>query len=90
MTFAVLVKPERGQFTATLVGAPEFHVTGESRDGALSALSDQIAQRVASGELAALEIQPDGGPAVFGRFIDDPTLQEICDEAYRQRDVERA
>lgn len=90
MTFAVLVKPERGQFTATLVGAPDVRVTGESRDGALSALSDQIAQRVATGELATLEIDSRGVRSLLGRFADDPTLQDICDDAYRQRDAEQA
>jgi hypothetical protein len=90
MTFAVLVTPERGQYTATLVGAPDVCVTGTSRDGVLTALSDQISQRVASGELTALEVRTSGIQSLLGRFADDPTLQEICDDAYLQRDAEQA
>jgi hypothetical protein len=44
---------------------------------------------VASGELVNLEIQPLGVSGLAGTFQDDPTLPEIRDEIYRQRDGQR-
>lgn len=89
MTFAVLLTPENGHFTASLVGAPEVRVTGDSRELALNALSEQISRRVADGELTTLEVPVDDLATIVGRFADDPTLQEICDDAYRARDMDR-
>lgn len=43
-----------------------------------------------TGQNAAVEVAPDGIFSLAGRFADDPTLQGICDEAYRERDEERA
>lgn len=87
MTFAVLLTPENGHFAASLVGAPEVRVTGDSRELALNALSEQISRRVANGELTMLDVPVDEISAVVGRFADDPTLQDICDDAYRTRDA---
>jgi len=88
MTFTVLLKPENGHFTASLVGAPEVRATGNSRDASLSGLREQISLLLADGELTMLDVPSGSVAGVVGRFADDPTLQDICDEAYRARDVE--
>jgi predicted RNase H-like HicB family nuclease len=88
MTIPVMVQPAQGQFDAFLVGAPEVTATASTREEALAKLETAISRRVEQGELVMLEIPLRGFASVFGAFRDDPTLQEICDEAYRQRDAD--
>jgi hypothetical protein len=88
MTFSVMVHPAAGQFEATLVGAPEVTATAPTRTLALAALETLIEKRVQQGELVTLEIGRKGLTGLFGKYRDDPTLQDICDEAYRERDAD--
>ena len=86
MTFPVLVQPTQGQFEATLAGVPEVRATAATRTEALAALQTVIDQRLVQGALVALEIGRQGVSGLAGKYRDDPTLREICEEAYRQRD----
>ena len=43
-----------------------------------------------SGELVDLETEPLGVSGQSGRFRDDPTLHDIRDQIYRDRDAERS
>jgi predicted RNase H-like HicB family nuclease len=88
MTFPVRIEPSNGQFTAEVVGAPDVHATAASRELAMAALHAEIAQRIQAGELDSLDVEPPGLAALFGKYADDATLTEICNEAYRQRDAE--
>ncbi len=88
MTFPVTVHPTAGQFEATLVGAPDVRATAATRQEALNALESAIAKRLDQGELVALEVRRRGLAGLFGKFRDDPTLREICEEAYQERDAE--
>lgn len=88
MTFPVSVHPAAGQFEATLVGAPEVCATAATREEALAKLESAIAKRLDKGELVALEVRRRGLAGLFGKFRDDPTLREICAEAYKERDAE--
>ena len=88
MTFPILVEPCDGPFAAMLVGAPLIRAVGPSRADALAALQADLAQRLARGELTSLELAPAGVSGLAGKYGEDPTLREICAEAYRQRDVE--
>jgi hypothetical protein len=88
LTFPILVQPVNGRFAATLLGAPEIRVTAPSRAEALAALEAALEQRIAQGELVAMEIGPRGISGLAGKYRDDPTLREICEDAYRQRDSE--
>jgi hypothetical protein len=87
MTFPVMVHPTQGRFEAFLVGAPEVIATASTREGALEQLEKAISERLHQGELVMLEVPRRGLASLFGQFRDDPTLQEICDEAYRSRDA---
>ena len=88
MTFPVLVHRADGQFEATLVGAPEVRATAATREQALAALESAIEERLERGELVALEVRPRGLVGLFGKYRDDPTLREICEDAYRERDAD--
>lgn len=89
MTFPVLVKAQNGHFTASLVGAPNLSVVDSTRSLALAALKAEIQQRIEQGELVSLEIETMGVSELAGIFSDDPTLRDICEEAYQLRDAEK-
>jgi hypothetical protein len=88
MTFPVLVEPYDGQFAATLVGEPTIRAVGSTRDEALASLQVDLERRLARGELVSLDLAPAGVSALAGKYRTDPTLREICTEAYRKRDAE--
>lgn len=88
MNFSVVVHPNAGQFEASLVGAPDVRAVAPTRVAALAALETVIEKRVEQGELVTLEIGRKGLAGLFGKYRDDPTLQDICDEAYRERDAD--
>jgi len=85
MTFPVVVEPIEGQFAAALVGAPEVRVIGPTRSEAVGALKAEIEQRIRRGELLSLEIEKAGVSGLAGKYADDPTLRDICADAYRLR-----
>jgi hypothetical protein len=86
MSFSVVVHSTNGHFEASLVGAPDMRATGPTRAVALAALEAAIEKRVARGELVSLEIGRKGLAGLFGKYRDDPTLQDTCAEVYRDRD----
>ena len=89
MTFPVVVHPVQGQFEAALVGAPDMRATASTRAEALAKLETTISKRLDEGELIMLEVRRRGLAGLFGKFRSDPTLREICEEAYQQRDADR-
>ncbi len=89
MTFPILVKTHGDRFAATLAGAPDVRVVEPTRSQAIDALKSEIRQRVDRGELLSLEIEVGGVTSLAGKYRDDPTLDEICNEAYRLRDADR-
>ena len=88
MSFPVLVEAQNGHFTATLVGMPTLSVVEATREEALAGLQTIIQQRIERGELLSLEVEPIGVTDLAGKYADDPTLSDICEEAYRLRDAE--
>ncbi len=88
MVLPVLIEHCDGQFAATLVGAPAIRVVGSTRAEVLAALEADLTQRMARGELVSLELAPRGVSGLAGQYRTDPTLREICSEAYRLRDAE--
>jgi hypothetical protein len=89
MIFPVMIESCDGQLAATLLGAPTIRAVGATRDGALRALHTDLAQRIAQGEFVTLEVAAQGGTDLAGTYSTDPTLRDICAEAYRLRDAER-
>jgi hypothetical protein len=88
MTFPVTVHPDHGQFEAALVGAPDVRATAPTREEALVALESAIVMRLNQGELVALDVRRRGLGGLFGKYRDDPTLREICEAAYQERDAD--
>jgi predicted RNase H-like HicB family nuclease len=88
MTFPVVVHPAAGQFEAALVGAPDVCATAATRDEALAKLESAISKQLEKGELVMLEVRRRGLAGLFGKFRVDPTLRDICEEAYKERDTE--
>jgi hypothetical protein len=88
MSFPILVEAQNGHFTAFLVGAPDLSVVKATREQAIAALRVEIQHRIHQDELLSLEVETVGVSDMAGIFTDDPTLRDICDEAYRLRDSE--
>ena len=47
-----------------------------------------LSKRLDQGELVMLEVRRRGLAGLFGKFRDDPTLREICEDAYKERDAD--
>jgi len=89
MSFPILVEAVNGQFEASLIGAPNVRVVKPNRAHAIAGLKAEIQQRVALADLVSLEIDAVSVSGLAGKCGSDPTLREICDEAYQLRDSER-
>ncbi|MFO0965611.1 MAG: hypothetical protein U0793_08520 [Gemmataceae bacterium] len=88
-TFAFLhLTKATGHIETSLVGAPDVRATASTRAEALAKLESAISKRLDQGELVMLEVRRRGLAGLFGKFRDDPTLREICEEAYRERDAD--
>lgn len=90
MTFPIVVESCEGQFRASLVGDPGLSVGAPSREAAVAALKEQLRQRVAQGQLLSVDVDSEAVWGLVGKFADDPTLRDICAEAYAARDAELA
>jgi hypothetical protein len=88
MTFPISVDQTNGEFVAALVGNATMQAARPTREAAIVALQSVLASQVAAGRLAMVEIPKTGVMALFGKYADDPTLDDICEEAYRERDLE--
>ena len=89
MTFSILIQPDNGQFAAQLVGDHDLRIVRPTRDEALNAIEAELRLRVERGELVSVNVADRGVAAVAGKFADDPTLQDVCDEIYARRDRQR-
>jgi len=89
MVFSVFVEQADGQFTASLVGDRSVYVVGSTREEALAAIRRELRHRIHNGELVLLDVSTGGLMSLAGKYADDPSLQEICKEAYaeRERDI---
>ena len=88
MSFPIWVHQENGHFRASLLGSPDLCVTAPTRETALAQMHTLLQDRYRSGELVMMNVQPDLMD-LAGKYKDDETLTEICEEIYRQRDAER-
>lgn len=89
MQLPVRVEQTNGEFTAYVLGSPDWHAKHATAEGAVVALRLVVAEKVERHEIATIDVPADGWVAAFGKFRDDPTILEICEEAYRERDRER-
>lgn len=89
MTFPVFVEAQNGHFVASLAGIPELTAAENTRERAIIALRAIIQQRMEQGDLVSLEMDTLSVSALAGKYKNDPTLRDICEEAYQLRDAER-
>ena len=71
-----------------LIGAPDMRAQAPTRDAALLELRRVVLQHIDKGDITSLDIPSGAVTDYIGCFADDPSLDEICDDAYRQRDSE--
>lgn len=90
MTFPILVQPHGGRYQASVLGSPAMTADGATKEEALNALRADINQRYAKGELILLDVPHRAVTDFAGVFKDDPTLDDIVREAYRERDAQKA
>lgn len=90
MTFPVLVQTQAGRFQASVLGSPAMVAEGATKEEAITALRENINQRFAKGELVLLDVPHRAVTDFAGLFKDDPTLQEMVEEIYRERDAQKA
>jgi hypothetical protein len=89
MTVPIFIEPTDGQFSATVAGAPELRCVRPSRAEAIGALESELAKKLQAGELVNLEVGTIGVSSLAGRFQDDPTLQQIRQQIYREREADQ-
>ena len=89
MTFPILVTQSNGTFTASVLGSPEVSAAGPTKKEALTALRTTLDQRFTSGELVLLDVPYRAVTDFAGLFKDDPTLEEMVKDIYRERDAQK-
>lgn len=72
------------------MGDPSLCVAAPSREAAVEGLKGQLRERVAQGQLLSVDLDSESVWGLAGRFADDPTLRDLCAEAYAARDAELA
>jgi hypothetical protein len=90
MTFPILVQPQGGRFQASVLGSTAMAADGATKEEALAALRANLNLRFAKGELVLLDVPYRAVTDFAGLFKDDPTLDDIVKEAYRERDTQKA
>jgi hypothetical protein len=89
MTFPILVQQQAGGFHASVLGSPAMAAAGATKEEALAALRVNIDQRFAKGELVLLDVPHRAVTDFAGLFKDDPTLDDMVKEIYRERDAQK-
>lgn len=89
MTFPVRVRQSNGEYAASVIGEADLRAVRASPEEAVTALRETVNDLIQRGEIIEMEAGSGGLNALAGVFADDPFLQEIVEEAYRERDRER-
>ncbi|HKB00613.1 MAG TPA: hypothetical protein VKD90_00275 [Gemmataceae bacterium] len=89
MTITVRIEKSNGLYVASVGGEPSLRAEAPTREAAIGQLESEVARLVDRGELVTIRIPQTGVTSFTGIFKDDPALNEIVAEAYRQRDAER-
>lgn len=92
MQLLVSVRPENGRFVANLHGDTDIRGDGTTEDAAVVALEVELERRQRSGELRLIRFPKVAVTDLVGTYSGEEAevLREICAEAYRQRDEEKA
>jgi hypothetical protein len=88
MVVPIRVEQVNGHFSAELVGDPTVRVEAPSRAAVLGRMQAELAQRIRTGEIVLLDVPVTGFVDFVGILKDDPTIEDLVKEIYRQRDLE--
>jgi hypothetical protein len=89
MSITAIFEKTNGKYSATVAGIPWLRADGASQDDVVRSLTDQVRDGLANGSVILLDVESKGLSGIAGTYRDDPSLQDICDEAYQLRDAER-
>lgn len=89
MTIVARIEERNGRYEASLIGWPEVKASAADRASAIAALRSQVRERVDRGDIIEMELDAGGIMSLAGKYADDPTLREMCEDIYRERDRER-
>jgi hypothetical protein len=89
MILAVHVDQTNGTFTASVLGDARLRADGPTREAAVASLREEMNRRLVAGEIVLMDLAPLPVTALAGIWADDPCLEEMVAEIYRQRDAER-
>ena len=89
MQYPVLVEQLNGHYVATAMTVPTIRVEAETEEAAVSGVRTQLGTQLRGRKIVYVDLEPTGLQDLFGKYRDDPTLMEICEEAYRLRDEEK-
>jgi hypothetical protein len=90
MTVPIWVEQSNGKFTASVLGAPQVKADGTTREQAIAAVTAQLRDRVSTGEVVLVDIPPAPPPARKYSPEEIDIMREMCAEAYRLRDEQKA
>jgi predicted RNase H-like HicB family nuclease len=78
-SFSILVESNHdGDFRATVLGLPECHAQGATRDAALTNAKAVLTDRLATAELVSIELPPQSAARkMAGNFKVDPQWDEF-------------
>jgi hypothetical protein len=88
MSIPVHIHQDNGHFVATLVGEPDVTAKSATKSGVIAEMQALLDKRFSQGELIFLDVPKKGVLSFAGKYRDDPTIAEIREEIYRQRDAE--
>ena len=89
MHIASIVEKVDGKYIARVIGEPTLRGEGDTRQCAINELETLFAVKMASGELAIVDVKPQGIMAAMGAFHDDPDLKPMVEQIYKWRDEEK-
>jgi hypothetical protein len=90
MTIPVCVEQTNGKYSATVPSVPTVHADAPTQAQAIESVRSQLQSRVAAGQIVMVDLDFVGVSGLAGKYKDDPTLLDICAEAYRLREEEKA
>jgi hypothetical protein len=90
MTLPIIVQPLNGSFTAAVLGAPNLRATGVTDDAAVEALKTSLSERLSSGEIRLVEVEPKGLIGLAGKYQNDEAWAEVVADIYRERNEQKS
>jgi hypothetical protein len=89
MDLAIKLDQLNGHYSAALLGNPELHAEGPTPEEAVEAIRRRVQDEINRSRILMIHVDAHPVVAMAGILKDDPTLDEMVAQIYRQRDEER-